>query len=128
MEFVNLVQPYVRGDPHGQVGDEAVDTLLLLLAPMTPHLAAEAWERRHGDHIHLKSWPVADPALVAEESVTMVVQVNGKLRDRIEVSPSVSEEEAEALAMASPAVIEALAGASPRRIIVKPPKLVNIVV
>ncbi len=128
MEFVNLVQPYVRGDPHGQVSDEAVDTLLLLLAPMTPHLAAEAWERRHGDHIHLKSWPVADPSLVAEDSVTMVVQVNGKLRDRIDVPPSVSEEEAEALALASPAVIETLQGAVPRRIIVKPPKLVNIVV
>jgi leucyl-tRNA synthetase len=128
MEFVNLVQPYVRGDPHRQVSDEAVDTLLLLLAPMTPHLAAEAWERRHGDHIHLKSWPVADPSLVAEDSVTMVVQVNGKLRDRIDVPPSVSEEEAEALALASPAVIETLQGAVPRRIIVRPPKLVNIVV
>ncbi len=128
MEFVNLVQPYVRGDPHRQVSDEAVDTLLLLLAPMTPHLAAEAWERRHGDHIHLKSWPVADPSLVAEDSVTMVVQVNGKLRDRIDVPPSVSEDGAEALALASPAVIETLRGAVPRRIIVKPPKLVNIVV
>ncbi|HEX3981707.1 MAG TPA: class I tRNA ligase family protein, partial [Acidimicrobiales bacterium] len=128
MEFVNLVQPYVRGDRHGQVSDEAVDTLLLLLAPMTPHLAAEAWERRHGGHIHLESWPVADPSLVAEDSVTMVVQVNGKLRDRIDVPPSVSEQEAEALALASPAVIGALQGAAPRRIIVKPPKLVNIVV
>jgi leucyl-tRNA synthetase len=127
MEFVNLIQPYLRGDPHPQVGDEAVDTLLLLLAPMTPHLAAEAWERRHGDHIHLRSWPVADPSLVVEDSVTMVVQVNGKLRDRMEVPPSISEEEAEALALASPAVIEALHGATPRRIIVKPPKLVNIV-
>ena len=63
MEFVNLLQPYARGGGHAEVVDEAVDTLLLLLAPMTPHLAAEAWERRHGDHIHLRPWPVADPAL-----------------------------------------------------------------
>ena len=128
MEFVNLLQPYVRHDPHRQVTDEAVDSLLLLLAPMTPHLAAEAWEHRHGDHVHLRPWPVADPRLAAEESVTMVVQVNGKVRDRIEVSPTVGEGEAEALALTSPAVVEALAGASPHRTIVRPPRLVNIVV
>jgi leucyl-tRNA synthetase len=110
------------------VVDEAVDTLLLLLAPMTPHLAAEAWERRHGDHVHSHTWPVADPALAAEDRVTMVIQINGKVRDRIEVSPTVSEGEAEALALASPAVTEALNGNAPRRVIVRPPKLVNIVV
>ena len=52
MEFVNLVQPYVGTAATVDVVDEAVDTLLLLLAPMTPHMTAEAWERRHGDHIH----------------------------------------------------------------------------
>ncbi len=107
---------------------KAVDTLLLLLAPMTPHLAAEAWERRHGDHVHAHAWPVADPELAAEDRVTLIVQVNGKVRDRIDVAPSVTEEEALALALASPAVTDALAGAAPRRVIVKPPKLVNIVV
>ncbi len=128
MEFVNLVQPYLRGDGHTLVAGEAVDGLLLLLAPMTPHLTAEAWEHRHGDHIHLRPWPVADPLLAAEDRVTMIVQVNGKVRARIEVSPTVTEKEAEALALASPAVVEALDGSAPRRIIVKPPKLVNIVV
>jgi leucyl-tRNA synthetase len=127
MEFVNLLHPYARDDGHADVVDEAVDTLLLLLAPMTPHLTAEAWERRHGDHIHLRSWPVSDPSLAAEDQVTMVVQVNGKVRDRIEVAPTVTEVEAERLALASPAVIEALGGSAPTRIIVKPPKLVNIV-
>jgi leucyl-tRNA synthetase len=128
MEFVNRVQPYVRGDGHDDVVAEAVDSLLLVLAPMTPHVTAEAWERRNGDHIHLRPWPVAEPALLAEDSVTMVVQVNGKVRDRIEVAPTISEEEAEEAAMASTVVQEALGGASPRRIIVRPPKLVNIVV
>ena len=112
MEFVNLLQPYAAAGGQAEVVDEAVDTLLLLLAPMTPHLTAEAWERRHGDHIHLHPWPVADPDLVAEESVTMVVQVNGKVRDRIEVAPDITEEEAEHLALASPAVVEALDGAA----------------
>jgi leucyl-tRNA synthetase len=128
MEFVNLVQPYVRGDGHAEVVAEVVDTLLLVLAPMTPHLTAEAWELRHGDHIHLRPWPVADPALAAEEAVTMIVQVNGKVRDRIEVSPSIGEEEAEAVALASASVVEALGGRTPTRVIVRPPKLVNLVV
>jgi leucyl-tRNA synthetase len=127
MEFVNLVQPYVRDDGHADVAAEAVDTLLLLLAPMTPHMAAEAWERLHGDHIHLRAWPVSDPDLATEESVTMIVQVNGKVRDRIEVDPAIGEADARALALASAPVVEALGGAEPRRIIVRPPKLVNIV-
>jgi leucyl-tRNA synthetase len=128
MEFVNLLAPYVKSGGRADVVDEAVDTLLLLLAPMTPHLAAEAWERRHGDHIHLRAWPVADPALLVEDTVTMVVQVNGKVRHRIEVAPDVSGEEAERLALASPPVLEALGGGAPRRVIARPPKLVNVVV
>jgi leucyl-tRNA synthetase len=128
MEFVNTVQTYVRGGGHAAVAAEAVDTLLLLLAPMTPHLTAEAWERRHGDHVHSHPWPVADPAYLAEQTVTMVVQINGKVRDRLEVSPDISDEDAERLALASPRVVEALGGAEPRRVVVRAPKLVNIVV
>ncbi|MGA2837842.1 MAG: leucine--tRNA ligase [Acidimicrobiales bacterium] len=128
MEFVNLLHPYARDGGRADVLDQAVDTLLLLLAPMTPHLAAEAWERRHGDHIHLRPWPVADPGQLVEETVTMVVQVNGKVRDRIEVSPDVSASEAERLALASRPVAEALAGRQPTRVIARPPKLVNVVV
>ena len=127
MEFVNLLHPYVRDGGHGEVTAEAVDTLLLLMAPMTPHVTAEAWERRHGDHVHLHPWPVADPELAAEASVTMVVQVNGKVRDRIDVSPDISEDDATGLALASPPVVDALGAAAPRRVIARPPKLVNIV-
>jgi leucyl-tRNA synthetase len=128
MEFVNVLYPYARDGGRADVVDDAVDTLLLLLAPMTPHVAAEAWERRHGDHIHLRPWPVADPAMLVEDAVTMVVQVNGKVRDRVEVAPDVSEADAEALALASAPVVEALGGRSPKRVIVRPPKLVNVVV
>jgi leucyl-tRNA synthetase len=127
MEFVNLLQPYVRAGGHADVIDEAVDTLLLLLAPMVPHLTAEAWERRHGDHIHGRPWPVSDPALAAAESVTMIVQVNGKVRDRIEVDPDISEARAEELALLSRPVLDELGGSAPRRVVVRAPKLVNIV-
>ncbi len=128
MGFVNVVQPYARNGGHADVVAEAIDTLLLLLAPMTPHMTAEAWEQRHGDHIHRRPWPVADPALAVKEHVTLVVQINGKVRDRLEVDPNIAAEEAERLALESPKIAEALGGAEPKRVISRPPKLVNIVI
>ncbi len=128
MEFVNLVAPYVRDGGTPAVAAEAVDTLLLLMAPMTPHLCAEAWERRHSDQVHARAWPTADPDLLVESTVTMVVQVNGKVRDRLEVAPDISEDDAAAAALATDAVVAALDGAAPRRVIARPPKLVNVVV
>ena len=82
--------------PHGEVWDEALDALLSLLAPLTPHVTAELWELRHPGEpsVHLQPWPVPDPALVRQETVTMVVQVNGKVRDRIEVDAGISEADA----------------------------------
>jgi leucyl-tRNA synthetase len=71
---------------------------------------------------------VADPGLVAEETVTLVVQVNGKVRDRLEVGPAISEEEAVALALGSPRVAQELDGHEPRRVVARPPRLVNVVV
>jgi leucyl-tRNA synthetase len=122
MEFVNLL--YKQGST-----PFAVDTLLLLLAPMCPHVTAELWALRHdGDHIHERSWPVADPALAAVDTVTLVVQVNGKLRDKLEVPAGIDEAEAERLALASAKVAEALGGSAPKRVIARPPKLVNVVV
>jgi leucyl-tRNA synthetase len=123
MEFTNLL--YKSGST-----DEAVDTLLLLLAPMAPHIAAELWELRHGadgGSVHAQSWPVADPELARLQSVTMVVQVNGKLRDRLEVDPGITAEEAESLALASDKVQDHLAGATPKKVISRPPNLVNLV-
>jgi leucyl-tRNA synthetase len=130
-EFHNALVQYARvdGGPHVEVFDEAADVLLLLLAPMTPHIAAEAWERRHPGEpgVHAQSWPLFDLSLVKQESVTMVVQVNGKVRDRIEVDPEISSEEAEAMALRSHRVIEVLGNATPRRVVVRPPSLVNVV-
>jgi leucyl-tRNA synthetase len=133
MEFSNVLHRYRRdtaGGLHGRIYANAADALLLLLAPMAPHMSAEAWELRHGPGsvIHAEPWPTFDPDLARAETVTMVVQVNGKVRDRIEVSPQVGEEDAVKLALASSRVAQALGGAAPERVIARPPRLVNVVV
>lgn len=107
--------------------DEAVDALVSMLAPMTPHLAAELYARRHGGLVHRTSWPTYDPALAAVEEETLVVQVNGKVRDRLAVPAHLSAEEAERRALSSARVQAALAGRTPARIVARPPRLVNIV-
>jgi leucyl-tRNA synthetase len=132
MEFVNTVYRHVQAPDGARAPtvDFAIDTLLLLLAPMAPHVTAELWERRHGDgsQVHAQAWPVADPELVKVATVTMLVQVNGKVRDRLEVAAGISEPEATRLALAAPKVVEELAGRQPRRVIARPPRLVNVVV
>jgi leucyl-tRNA synthetase len=131
MEFTNELQRYSRHQSgmHEPTYSAAADTLLLLLAPMTPHVTAEAWERRHGlgARLHAQPWPSFDPDLARAERVTMVVQVNGKLKDRIDVDPDIGEDEAVALALASARVTDELQGAEPSRIVARPPRLVNIV-
>jgi leucyl-tRNA synthetase len=122
MEFTNLLTKRGGGDGF------AVDTLLKVMAPMVPHVTAELWERRHpGEHVHEQRWPVADPALVAQETVTMVVQVNGKVRDRIEVDAGIDAAEMERRAVASAKVQAVLDGRKPRKVVSVPPKLVNVV-
>ena len=96
---------------------------------MTPHITAELWERRHpAEDVHAQRWPEADPDLAKLQTVTMVVQVNGKVRDRIEVDPGIDEAEAERLALASKKVQADIDGTTPRKVIARPPRLVNLVV
>jgi leucyl-tRNA synthetase len=127
MELVNLLQRYAREEPHAGVLAEGCDALLALLAPMAPHVTAELWERRHGSPLHAHPWPAFDPALAAEETVTMVVQVDGKVRDRLQVAATIGEEEARAAALACDKVREALAGTEPARVVARPPRVVNVV-
>jgi leucyl-tRNA synthetase len=109
--------------------NEGLETLLKLLAPIAPHITEELWRRRGStESVHTQAWPVADPAIAAEDTVTMVLQVNGKVRDRVEVPVSVSEGEAEAAAFASEKVQQWIEDKSVRKVIVRTPKLVNIVV
>jgi leucyl-tRNA synthetase len=131
MEYVNDLYKYVQAEdgPRRETLDEAVDALLLVLAPMAPHISAELWERRHGAgaHVHEQPWPTSDPELAKAETVTMIVQVNGKVRDRIDVDASIDEVEMEKVALASSRVQEHLAGRTPRNVIIVRPKLVNLV-
>jgi leucyl-tRNA synthetase len=132
MEFVNDLYRYVQSAEGAARGtlDVAVDSLLLLMAPMCPHVTAELWERRHGPGttVHDLAWPTADPELVKVATVTMVVQVNGKVRDRIDVPADIDEDDAVRVALASPRVQEHLKGRSPKKVVARPPKLVNVVV
>jgi leucyl-tRNA synthetase len=107
---------------------EVAETLVLLVAPLTPHIAEELWAKLgHRQSLAYEVFPAADPALLVEESVTCVVQVAGKVRDRLEVPPGISEDELRELALASEKVRTALGDKSVRTVVVVVPKLVNVV-
>ena len=130
MQFTNTLYRWVQDEdgPHAPTLAAAIDALLLVMAPAAPHMCAELWERRRGDHVHAEAWPIADPDKLISETVTLVVQVNGKVRDRIEVAVDIDEAAAEAVALASERVLAFLGGRTPERVIVRPPNLVNLVV
>ncbi|MFG2021598.1 leucine--tRNA ligase [Actinomadura geliboluensis] len=107
---------------------EAAETIAILLSLFAPYTADEAWELLGRTAPVIRAgWPTADPALLVEESVTCVVQIAGKVRDRLEVPPGIAEEELERRALASAKVQDALGGAEIMKIIVRAPKIVNIV-
>ena len=106
---------------------EAAETLAIMLSLVAPYCAEEGWERLgHAPSVARAGWPTADPALLVQEAVTCVVQVAGKVRDRLEVSPDISEAELRDLALSSKKIRDLLDG-EPRRVVVRAPKLVNIV-
>ncbi|MEO8252234.1 MAG: class I tRNA ligase family protein, partial [Chloroflexota bacterium] len=107
---------------------EAVDALLLLLAPMAPHISEELWARRGKPYsIHQQAWPTFDPALVVADTIELPVQVDGKLRDRLVVAPDTAPEEIQRLALASERVQAYLKGRAPRKVVLIPGRLVNVV-
>ena len=132
MEYVNALN-HLREDDAAVVRDErfleAVDALLVLLAPMAPHLTEELWHLRgHAESIHLQSWPAYDPALTVDDIMTLVVQVNGKVRDKLEVAPGLTDEQAHELVLSSPKVQAALDGRAPKKFIyVRDRNLANVV-
>jgi leucyl-tRNA synthetase len=112
----------------GTAPREAIEPLVLMLAPLAPHLAEELWERLgHESSLTYAPFPQADPQHLVADTVTAVVQVKGKVRARLEVSPDISEAELEALALGSDGARRALGDAGVRKVIVRAPKLVNIV-
>jgi len=107
---------------------EAAETLTVLLSVFAPYTAEECWEiLGHQPSVALASWPAADPALLVQLEVTCVIQVNGKVRDRLTVSPSIGEDELRELALAAPGIVRALDGRGIKTVIVRAPKLVNVV-
>ena len=130
MELVNATRKAIDSgcgpaDPAVREATEAVAILLSLTAPYT---AEDMWRLLgHAPSVARAGWPEVDPALLVQDSVTCVVQVAGKVRDRLEVSPDISEADLRELALATPGVVKALEGKGIKTVIVRPPKLVNVV-
>lgn len=130
MQLRNDLQAAGReGKVSAPVWDEAVATLLLLLAPIAPHITEELWQRRgNTGSIHVVPWPVVDEDAAAEDVITLIVQVNGKVRDRVEVPAGMGRDDAEAAALASEKVRAWVGDGTVHKVIVVPDRLVNIVV
>jgi leucyl-tRNA synthetase len=130
MEFTNyLTKVKETGCITDSAWEEAIDTLLLLMAPTAPHLTEELWLRRGHDYsIHNQSWPHWDEELAKDEEITLVVQINGKLRDRIIVPASITEAEARQLAVERQRVKAYLEGREITNVIYVPRRLINFVV
>ena len=130
MELVNATRKAIdsgcgAADPAVREAAEAIAISLSLVAPFT---AEEMWEiLGHKPAVALAGWPKVDPKLLEEDAVTAILQINGKIKDRIEVAPDISDADLEKLAMANPEIAAAIAGQTINKIITRAPKLVNIV-
>jgi leucyl-tRNA synthetase len=132
MEFTNTLYKHRETSLYASPEwEQAVDALLILTAPVATHLTEELWRRRKGpaaESIHLQRWPEFDPALAAEEQITVVVQVNGRLRERLQLPAGTGKDEACSIALRSEAVRKWLEGKEPRQVIFVPDKLINLVI
>jgi leucyl-tRNA synthetase len=136
MELVNELYAYApitdgpaRAAANPVVLSEALESLVLVLSPFAPHMADELWERldQSGSTYHA-AWPAFDAAVAAEDEITLVVQVNGKVRDRLTVPADTPGDALKEMALASQRVTEMLNGKQIRNVIVVPGKLVNVVI
>ncbi|WP_299193644.1 leucine--tRNA ligase [uncultured Litoreibacter sp.] len=124
--FANTIQKSKAGPGAKR---KAVKTLAQLMSPMTPHLSEEIWQHLGGEGLIAQAkWPKADESLLKDDTVTMPIQINGKRRSEIEVPADLPKEEVEKLALADQAVIKALDGGTPKKLIVVPGRIINVVV
>lgn len=131
MELVNDLYKQVSAQPFAEYGDDwrwAIKTLAQLIAPFAPHLAEEVWQQFGGEgSVALSDWPAYDEALLVQDTVTIVVQVNGKVRTKLSLSPDASQADVTAAALADDRVAQYIAG-EPKKVIYIPGKLLSIVV
>ena len=130
MELVNATRKAIDSGcgPADPAVREAVEAIAIMLSLVAPFTSEEMWERLgHKPAVALAGWPVVDPALLVADSIEAVIQINGKIKERIEVSPTITDAELEALALAHPTIIAELGANAPKKVIARAPKLVNIV-
>ena len=130
MELVNATRKAIDSGcgPADPAVREATETVAISLSLIAPYTAEEMWERLgHKPSVALAGWPEVDSTLLTEDSVTAIFQVNGKIKNRVEISPSISDKELEEMALSDGAIKTELGGATPKKIITKAPKFVNIV-
>ncbi|TCL57117.1 leucyl-tRNA synthetase [Hydrogenispora ethanolica] len=129
MEFSNVMAKY-KADTYGsEAWNEAVQAILLLLAPAAPHITEEIWNRLGlGYSIHSQKWPESNPELAAEETVEIVLQVNGKIREKVVVAVGSSEAELREIGVNHPTIVKATEGKTVKKVIIVPGRLINIVI
>lgn len=130
MELVNGLYQYRElPDYNKAVMAEAVDTLILVLAPFIPHVTEELWQAvGHDSSVHKQQWPVVDEQALVADEVTVIVQINGKVRDKVVMPINVDKAEAEKIALHQPKIADMVTGKTIKKVIVVPNKLINIVV
>ena len=131
MELVNATRKAIDTGcgPSDAAVREAAEAIAIMLSLVAPFTAEEMWERLgHKPAVALAGWPKIDESLLVADNVTAVLQINGKIKERIEVSPDITDSELEALAITNPAIVAAIAGSKPVKIITRAPKLVNLVI
>jgi leucyl-tRNA synthetase len=131
MELVNATRKAIDSGcgPADPAVREAVEAIAIMLSLVAPFTAEEMWERLgHKPCVALAGWPAVDEKLLVADAVTVVIQINGKIKDRLDVAPSITDVDLEAAALALPSIVEALTGATINKIITRAPKLVNIVI
>jgi leucyl-tRNA synthetase len=129
-ELLNLYEDTKDASPVSRaVAQEVLEDAVLLLSPIVPHVATALWaELRPGTKLLDQPWPAVDAAALVQDSIALVVQVNGKLRGQIQVPTSASREQIEALALADETVQKFVNGQKPKKVVVVPGRLVNVVV
>jgi leucyl-tRNA synthetase len=130
MELVNAARKAIDSGvgPSDAAVREAVEIVAISLSLIAPYAAEEMWEvLGHEPSVARAGWPSVDPKLLTQDSVTAIFQINGKIKSRVEVSPDITDEALEKMALSDPALLADLGGVSPKKVITKAPKFVNVV-